>query len=227
MLTRTEETLLLLALSILPACAPEVASTWRSTLPPAHDIQVEHTFLDILHESGLAAKRPALMLEPNSNYFVGTVRLDYDPSFGPMHTPFRMALMIYTNEGKLVEDYFDGITIETDDIGRLGKGNARLPVPRVYSHSIQIRESVRIFSERFPDWIDRDFELTFKKFDGHSYFLENVPGGTAFVWFQTGFDGSRVMQFPLIVPLEPSPGAIKRLDIRIRQSYEEFPFHTL
>jgi hypothetical protein len=67
-------------------------------------------------------------------------------------------------------------------------------------------------------------QLTFKEFTGTTYYLQNVPKGRAYAWFQTGIDGGKVTQIPIVLDLDPVMGAVTRLDIRIENLFQVFGY---
>jgi len=81
-----------------------------------------------------------------------------------------------------------------------------------------------LFHRDFPDLVDKKFSLTFKTFKRPTYYIEDVPEGMAYVWFQRHFDGNRITQFPIAVDLKPEMGAVNRLDITVKGT---LLFHTL
>ena len=149
------------------------------------------------------------------NTVTGSVSLDYDRNFGVRDKHFRMALMIYTADGERITDFFDGIpVVDSTESHALGQGNMRLKVAPMSPSTIQGSEIPRAFARMFPGHVERELELTFKEFTGTTYRLENVPKGTAFVWFQSNFDGRRTTQIPVIMEYDPTPGEATHQDIR-------------
>lgn len=209
----------LASMALLHGCGRDDAYGQLSDLPATHDETAPHTIRDLIRESGYYGR--------DANSIIGLVALDYDENFGPVNRPFRMALMIDPDDGEPITNFFEGIPVKPGEHPIVGEGNTWFRVPRLDSANIKYSKSVQLFADHFPDWLDRNFQLTFKEFKGHAYYLENVPKGLAFIWFQTGFDGNRVTQFPLAVRLDPNPKALTRLDLHIRRTHEELPFHTL
>ena len=180
---------------------------------------------------------PNLLYKPflnRSNNLTGTVSLDYDSHLGALPPQFRMAIMIVTEDKKKIPDFFKGIPVESNgDQTKMGKGNAVLSIPKIpplpfsdeetYQKWVQqhpqwlTQENAELYKfwTLFPEYINRDFSLTFKEFTGQTYFLHDVPRGTAFIWFQSTFDGNRVTQLPFVMKLEPHGDAIMHKDIHI------------
>ncbi|MBI5091651.1 MAG: hypothetical protein HZB26_04310, partial [Candidatus Hydrogenedentes bacterium] len=152
---------------------------------------------------------------------------------------FRMAMMIYTDDGNKVMDFFEGISGGKDTVDN---GDARVEVPELSAtHAADAKKTpidpgastrdrelsrwmatVASFADLFPERVGTRFTLGFKEFDRHAYCLTDVPKGTAFVWFQTKFDGNRVMQFPAKLRIEPKTGDVTRLDIHLGEVFEHF-----
>lgn len=196
----------------------------------------------LLKECGALALISRGGLAKDSNLIVGKIRLCFESPTRSFRT-FRMALMIYTQDGKRIPDFFQGILAGNSPM--VGDGNAVVPVPRIWrdlTGGAAERMACRVQSPGrgswattdmalvslaadFPGFVDRDFQLTFREFNSATYFLQNVPRGRAYVWFQTSFDGNRVTQFPIMLKLDAEQGAVNRLDISI----EDFRavFHTL
>lgn len=187
----------------------------KSSLPEDHLPSAPHSIKDILVETG--AKAPSFIDKwRGRNLVVGTLDIQYDDE--GLHLSngrgeaFRMALMIVPEEGEPVRDFFRGIPLSDDSSpGFVYKGDTLAYVPKLFSS--MKHESNQQFGQDFPQYIDTDFELTFKEFRGHSFALENVPPGRAYIWWQTEFDGNRIIQHPYIVELQTAPGEITRHDI--------------
>ncbi|MBI5091652.1 MAG: hypothetical protein HZB26_04315 [Candidatus Hydrogenedentes bacterium] len=221
----------LLAAAMIVLCARcDNPVRYRASLPLDHDAAAPHTIEDLWHESGAYKTLGPSPKGALSERAVSNLEEDF--------RKFRMALMIYTDDGKKVMDFFEGIPASTDNF--VGTGDVRLRVPTLWpihvtdgrkmlasqeAPTVLNRSLVTLarFAELFPDHIGTEFALTFKEFSGHAYCLNNIPKGTAFVWFQTVFDGNRIMQFPTEVRLEPKNGDVVRQDIHV----SEFPFSEL
>lgn len=220
---------------ILPCgCGDSGLVDLQPQVRPKHSVYDAHTLKDLLRESGAdweVGRSDALQ---DSSLVVGTVALDYYNRFydscGEEAAIFRLALMICCADGSKVTDFFQGVPLTRSAHPQIvGCGNASLRVPRLYTSTLACGDpskqtppfwerfwydSSKRFAESFPEFMDKDFTLTFKEFRGHAYYLRDVPAGTAFVWFQTDFDGNRVTQFPLFVELKPERGRVVRLDLR-------------
>jgi hypothetical protein len=92
-----------LVMVLLGCVPPEPAST----LPAIHDHTAEHTERELIRESGYYGR--------DANSIVGLVALGYDDNFGPPDRPFRMALMIHTDDGRRIDDFFEEIPVEPGD----------------------------------------------------------------------------------------------------------------
>lgn len=216
-----------------PGCAGTSPSACPSCIP-AHLPNREHTLEQIWTECELRGK-PSLRSLGAKNAIMGTLSEDHvepDRSYFPWKSgdQFRMAMIVYTEKGDKVTDFFKGIPAGTSRL--VGRGNSYLPVPRLdESHVESARKSAPAdcvpdgpvewdcslvrFAELFPELIGQNFSLTFREFRGHVYYITDIPKGTAFIWFQTTMDGNRVMQTPVMIELEPEQGHIKRQDIRL------------
>ncbi len=195
----------------------------------------------LLQASGASALMEQRGVPEGTNLIVGALDFEFDD----LSKGFRLALMIRTEDDQRITDFFKGIPAGDSPI--VGRGNARRPIPRVTSSTIEfattshqdanseshpslstvcaryIRESGLLhFAKDFPEYVDKDFGLTFKEFKGSAYYLKDVPSGIAYVWLQTPFDGNRVTHYPIALDLKPETQAVNRLDIRIESFAQVF-----
>ncbi len=197
-------------------------------------VATDDTTEALLRESGASALMAQRGLPEGTNLIVGALALE----FNDLSKGFRMALMIRAEDDQRVTDFFKGIPAGDSPI--VGKGNARLKIPRVTSQTVDFaarshdpsadasKSNSRAviarhmseggllpFAKDFPEYVDKDFSLTFKEFKGSAYYLQDVPNGRAYVWLQTPFDGNRITHYPIALDLNPKTRAVNRLDIRI------------
>lgn len=181
----------------------------------------------LLRESGGESELRRSPLKEGGNLVVGHAPLQYDVDFNCETDKFRMAIMFVAKDGRRVRDFFSGLSdlASVGDAVFVGRGNARHAVPKMWASHKESHNDVRVFAEAFPDFIERDFDLTFKEFSGCAYYLRDVPVGRAFIWIQTVFDGNRVTQYPIVIDFSPEPGTINRVDIQSGDFSKRF--HTL
>lgn len=192
--------------------------------------QLPATLKEIISNSGADLVIPPDGLDPDSNIIVGKVNLSYGQSPATPTQQFRMALIILKDDGTIIRDYFEGIDIPDASNAITGTGNYLQKIPKIRASSFkrlpkkdvwrpseeeryEICEALSVLGLFLPEIVDRDYQLTFKQFEGNSYYLEDVPSGHGFVWFQSNFDINRVTQYPKPIELKPQDGQIVRLDI--------------
>jgi hypothetical protein len=152
----------------------------------------------------------------------GKAVLRYDDGFTGT---FRMAVVIDAEDGDDRPDFFGFLPDAPDDKRIVGTGDTRLCVPRLWKHDPGPTPATGQFKTAFPDLREGDFRLTFKEFRGGRYRLPNPPAGTAYLWFQTGFDGNRITQYPLAVRIPRTEGRTIEMDTVTGEWHTLF--HTL
>jgi hypothetical protein len=160
----------------------------------------------VINDSGLGALLASDGIKSDRTYFAGQVRFIEGGRGIVPQDAFRMALMIVPVSGEPIQDFFHDLNNVQNDSRIVGRGNSRL--------KIWVPDFIM---EKYPDLKDKDqAEMTFREFSNHeSYFLENVPEGTAYIWFQFGFDGNRIIQVPIVTKLVPKPGEIVKMDFSV------------
>jgi len=159
----------------------------------------------------------------------GVVDLAYDQSCCDEDTYFRIAFMVVPGDGGRIEDFFDGIPVE-EGVRTTHEGNARYTVFR-HPEVDPARtlgaswDAIVYFQEDFPDHIGRDFDLTFKLFEGNRFQIEGAPLGRYYIWIQTRFDGNRWFQLPVLREPAVTGPRTATMDIFVESSAAVF--HTL
>lgn len=184
----------------------------------------EHTMADVVEESGLGDLIRKEGLRRDSMYIVGTVAvgrsgttygLKPEPFNLQSHDTFRIALSIVTESGERIPDFFEGLPGASEENSIVGKGHH---IREIYDWcGSAVPEHVR-FHEDFPCEADSEYRhisRTFREFSRHSYFLKDVPVGTAYVWFQLHHNGNLNTQVPIMVDLNPAKGEIQRYDFTV------------
>jgi hypothetical protein len=190
--------------------------------------------LAILETSGaMAALGPEGVLS-DSTLVAGKCELDFsgfyygDEERRQKFPVFRMELIILAEDGTKTYDFFRGIEIPGKSAVIVGTGNHTREAPPVRTTALFMEfykewaPDTLKFAEDFPELLGKPVPLTLKEFNSAAYYLENVPAGTAYVWFQIAFDGNRITQMPLAVELQPEPGRVTRLDIRVEELFSVF-----
>ncbi len=188
----------------------------------------DHSMADVIKESGLGELVQKEGLRKDSTYIAGTVAFGHSGTFGGSviepgdfnlkeYDTFRIALSICTDSDEKTPDFFEGLSDASVENRRVGSGH-HIRAIRDWCGS-EVPAHMK-FHEHFPCTDDhegsyRNITLTFKEFDQHCFYLKDVPAGTAYVWFQIGFDGSRNTQVPIIVDFKPVNGKIQRYDFKV------------
>lgn len=177
----------------------------------------------------------------------GRIVLPYDHAWrkDPQLT-FRLAIMVKSDDGRDVEDFFAGIALAPEANTIVGTGSRRQPVPNIFPQDVEniddnflaacatteelppherMYRNLACFYEAFPEHQLGGFELTFQEFAEGRYTLEGMPEGIAFIWIQTSFDGNRITQFPLVLRFPDRDARAEPFDIRCDEL--RVLFHTL
>ncbi len=143
----------------------------------------------------------------------GTIILPEDDSFGKPDQYYRMAVMIRTEDGRKISDFFTGASTPGGE--NVGSGNAVL---RIHYDDATANDTspLGMFTRDFPNNDKNGLSLTFLEFKGNRYSIRNIPYGTAYIWLQTGRDGNRVTQVPIVVPITRDLARTGTLDIDIK-----------
>lgn len=190
--------------------------------------------LAILEASGAMATLGPEGVPHDSTLVAGKCELDFsghyygDAEKRDTFPVFRMGLVILAEDGTKTYDFFRGIEIPGDSTVIVGTGNFAREAPPVRGDAQYLEyfkeraPDVLKFAEDFPELLGKPIPLTLKEFRASAYYLEDVPAGTAYVWFQVAFDGNRITQMPVAVELQPEPGCVTRLDIRVENWFSVF-----
>jgi len=167
----------------------------------------------------------------------GRIDLPYDNTCCGEGSVFRMALMVVTEDGERIENYFHGEPVPTNPRAsrEVRAGNRRIPAVPLRASSLEGWPAIlerhedfpdapgfRAFAQDFPAFMDREFDLTYKSFEGDTFTLEKAPLGRYYIWLQTPFDGNRYYHLPVMREPVVVRGSRARMDIRVEDWREVF-----
>jgi len=157
----------------------------------------------------------------------GRIDLEHDHTCCDEDSFFRIAFMVVPGDGERIEDFFDGIPV-TPGARWANEGNARFAIPPMREvEPASPMAAIVSFQKDFPGHLGRDFELTFKEFEGNRFRIENAPLGRYYIWMQTRFDGHKWFHRPVLREPTATDARSARMDILVPREEGRFIFLDL